>query len=842
MLATGLGRVAEEAAASGMRPAETVLTCPADWGPVRRAALERAAGIAGLPKPRLLPEPIAAATYCAEVLGQEIPVGGTVVVFDFGGGTFDAAVVRRADDGRLRTLAVGGLDDLGGLDVDMALAAHLGRIVAGRDPELWQRLSEPETTADLRDRLAFWGEVRAAKEMLSRTSTAPVALPGHNPMGLHLTRDELTSLADPLVARAVDETRRTLERAGVEPAALTALLLVGGSSRMPLVATRLHGRFGIAPSVPEQPELPVAFGALRHALAEPEAPAATTPSPSPPVSPVSPVTYVPVPPPGSASTPATGPDATGAMPPNAPTQQAPHQGFPPPVTPQAPGSGLPPVHTGPLPVGGPPPRRFAALTIVSSLVIAIVIAVVFALNQIDWGGLTGDLDPGGAIDDAVDALDGDGDGDAADGDTGEALTAAYEQQLNAGGAAAVAAADGKAILAEVVGGETVVSALTPEGEALWTQAYDLEPTELALTVVEDLLVIDATASAADEGEDMRAVASLEDGELLWKRAWSPLVRNDVAFYGTDVLVEQRDGFEDNAAIRIDLRTGEEVWSKGGPYDLFIIDEYRVRAATVWDEGQEAAGTTPPNSNTLYDNLLAGDRIVDLDPYEGTGTVRDAADGGAVTSGDIPVDANIWTVFDDLVIGKASDEASPGRHTLIAHSLSDLGESWQLPLDVAYSIKHVKPCGPHLVCAAIDHTDADDQYKTIAVDTATGEQVWERPVDWAFDDNWYSGPSGLVFGNQVFDTVDTAALLDFGGRSLAEGGLGSFVFAVRGDRAVMVASGTDGWHAAVVDMATGARTAPALIGPDLPEHASIAGDLCVVLSKDLRALVYTVPGL
>nr|BFF27854.1 hypothetical protein GCM10025732_58190 [Glycomyces mayteni] len=332
LLATGLRRVADEAAASGMKPTDTVLTCPADWGPVRRATLEAAAALAGLGEVRLLPEPIAAATYCAEVLGQEIPVGGTVAIFDFGGGTFDVAVVRRDDQG-LRTLAFGGLDDLGGLDVDMALAAHLGRVIAGRDPELWQRLSEPETTADLRDRLAFWGEVRAAKEMLSRTSTAPVALPGHNPMGLHLTRDELTSLADPLVARAVDETRRTVERAGVAPAQLTAVLLVGGSSRMPLVATRLHSRLGVAPSVPEQPELPVAFGAFKHALAEP-----TSPAPSPPVTPVG---YAPYP---VGSPPQYSPQ--GGLPPHGP-------GFAPS---QPPPSQTPPAGSPRRPRAGPPSR------------------------------------------------------------------------------------------------------------------------------------------------------------------------------------------------------------------------------------------------------------------------------------------------------------------------------------------------------------------------------------------------------------------------------------------------------------------------------------------------------
>jgi molecular chaperone HscA len=821
LLATGLRRVAEAATASGLAPTETVLTYPADWGPVRRAVLERAAANAGYEHVRLLPEPLAAATYCAEILGQDIPPGGAVAIFDFGGGTFDVAVVRRDDDGtgRFRTLAVGGLDDLGGLDVDMALAAHLGRIVAGRDPELWQRLSEPQTTADLRDRLAFWGEVRAAKEMLSRTSTAPVALPGHNPMGLHLTRDELQSLSDPLVSRAVDETRRTVERAGVAPGGLAALLLVGGSSRMPLVATRLHARLGIAPSVPEQPELPVAFGALRHALAGPE-PEATTPAAAPMPSPVSPVTYVPVPPPGSTPTPA----APQPMP----------QPTPPPMTPQAPGSTLPPVYTGPIRVTKRPPRRRVGLLALYPFIIGLAVVLVIALNQVDWDGLAGNGATGDLIGGIADGLQ------DATGGGGPELALTYSQQLNTAGANAVAAADGIAIFAEVAGGLTKVSAVSPEGDAVWTTELELEPTELFLTVVGDVILVDATGSATDDGQNMRAAVALDSGEFLWKQPW--IDRNDVAYYGTDAIIEQRTGFEDNAVKRIDLTTGDEVWSKTGPYDLFIIDEYRARAATVWDEGAEGVGTLPPNSNALYDNLAATDRIVELDPGEGTAVVRDAANGDEITSGDLPVNSEYWTAFDDLVIGKASDEASPGRDTLIAHSLSDLGEAWRIELDVAFTIQHVKACGPHLVCAALDHASADDQYKTIAVDTQTGEQMWEVGVEWSVDDNWYSTADGLVFGDQVFDTVDSAQVLDFAGKQLVEGELFTSAIAVRGGLAAMEVSTMGGWDVAVVDTATGEQTAGQTVGADLPEHASFAGNLLVVLGGDMQARVFTVPDL
>jgi Ethanolamine utilization protein EutJ (predicted chaperonin) len=262
-----LNRVARAAAEAGVGAGEpAVLTCPADWGRRRRAVLLRAAQQAGIRVEALVDEPVAAATYCLDIL--RVAPGQSLVVFDFGGGTLDVAAVRREPDG-LRVLATGGLDNLGGLDVDAALVGQLGQLI---DPALWSRLSNPADAAALRDRRAFWAEVRAAKEMLSRTTSAPVSLPG-DAGALHLTRDELERVAGPLVDRAVDEARRVLRGSGVGPDELAGIFLVGGSSRMPLVASKLHARLGVAPAVPEQPELPVAYGALL-AVAAPAPPPA----------------------------------------------------------------------------------------------------------------------------------------------------------------------------------------------------------------------------------------------------------------------------------------------------------------------------------------------------------------------------------------------------------------------------------------------------------------------------------------------------------------------------------------------------------------------------------------
>jgi actin-like ATPase involved in cell morphogenesis len=290
LLGAVLRRVAHEAWQAGVDASDaTVLTYPADWGQQRRSVLKEAARQAGVGNALLVDEPVAAARYCVDALGQPVPPGRSLVIFDFGGGTLDLAVVRQEPAG-LRVVATGGLDDLGGLDIDAALVGHLGQLIALRDNALWQRLNSPTDTVDLRERGAFWAEVRAAKEMLSRGSTAPVQLP-RTPDALHLTREELERVAGPLVDRAVDETRRLLQRAEVTREQLAGIFLVGGASRMPLVATRLHARFGVAPIVPEQPELPVAFGALlATAVARPErsgtedwgaAPSWPTPAPIP---------------------------------------------------------------------------------------------------------------------------------------------------------------------------------------------------------------------------------------------------------------------------------------------------------------------------------------------------------------------------------------------------------------------------------------------------------------------------------------------------------------------------------------------------------------------------------
>ncbi|MDG4829930.1 Hsp70 family protein [Solwaraspora sp. WMMD1047] len=258
-----LHRVAAEAVrVAGATPSEVVLSCPASWAASRRGTLLAAASSA-LPGARLVAEPVAAASYFVEVAGSRVPAGSTAVVYDFGAGTFDASVVRCGDDG-FEVLAEHGLADCGGLDIDAALVGHLGGVLAARDAGLWGRLADPESAADRRARRLLWENVRAAKEMLSRTTTTIVHVPLFDTEEL-VGREELERLAGPILDRTVEATRSALASAEVAPGQVAAIFLTGGSSRIPAVATLLHRGLGIAPTVVDQPELAVAEGSVRMA-------------------------------------------------------------------------------------------------------------------------------------------------------------------------------------------------------------------------------------------------------------------------------------------------------------------------------------------------------------------------------------------------------------------------------------------------------------------------------------------------------------------------------------------------------------------------------------------------
>jgi hypothetical protein len=262
LVAATLRRVMEETrrVSGAPAPAGTVLTHPAAWNSIHTSVLSDAAARAGLVDPVLVPEPIAAATYYTEVLGHTLDHGRSVVIYDLGAGTCDITVVRRDADG-LGILAADGLDDVGGLDLD-ALVVDLARAQTG-DDERWQRLLRPQSPLDLRLAWLLREDASFAKQMLSQRSTTSVVIPGLDAEA-HITREQFEAAARPLLARTARATAATLRTASVPTDRIARLFLVGGSTRMPLVATLLFQELRINPTVVEQPEIVVAEGALHH--------------------------------------------------------------------------------------------------------------------------------------------------------------------------------------------------------------------------------------------------------------------------------------------------------------------------------------------------------------------------------------------------------------------------------------------------------------------------------------------------------------------------------------------------------------------------------------------------
>jgi hypothetical protein len=261
-LAAVLGKVAAETSRqlNGAVPDQVRLTHPAQWGAARRNILLSAARQANLGMNiQLVPEPVAAAAHFASVTGRALAPGQAIAVYDLGAGTFDVAVVAAGQQG-FTVLAESGLPDLGGLDVDQAMLEHIGRQTSMRDPAGWQRMLLPQSTADRRAARALRDDIRAAKESLSEHPQTEVPMP--EPFGDVLVgRAELESLIRPGLLRSVDLLATTCRDAGTSVDRLAGIYLVGGSSRIPLVATLIAERLRVMPVNLDQPETAVALGA-----------------------------------------------------------------------------------------------------------------------------------------------------------------------------------------------------------------------------------------------------------------------------------------------------------------------------------------------------------------------------------------------------------------------------------------------------------------------------------------------------------------------------------------------------------------------------------------------------
>ncbi|HEU4408338.1 MAG TPA: Hsp70 family protein [Polyangiaceae bacterium] len=239
-------------AALGGRPARAVITVPAYFDEAQRQATKDAGQIAGLAVERLVNEPTAAAlTYQA---GAE----QRVLVYDLGGGTFDVSVLER-DEGFLEVKASHGDTHLGGDDIDRALLEHVleqlgaGRPVVERDRRAMTRLLEAVERAKIA--LSARDEVRLFDPFVAGEGAAAVHL------DLPLRRETLEQIARPFVARTLACVDRALRDAGLGPEALDRVLLVGGSSKMPLVRAMVSEHLGRPAQVDLDADRAVALGA-----------------------------------------------------------------------------------------------------------------------------------------------------------------------------------------------------------------------------------------------------------------------------------------------------------------------------------------------------------------------------------------------------------------------------------------------------------------------------------------------------------------------------------------------------------------------------------------------------
>ena len=244
----------------GGRATHAVVTHPASYGPYKLDLLRQAVRQADLGEATFVSEPAAAAIHYASL--EQVPNGETIAVYDFGGGTFDATILEKTEGGFEALGTPEGLERLGGVDFDEAIFRHVVRSVAplaavdARDPAIAAGL------ARLRD------ECRRAKEALSVDSdaTIPVSLPGIQ-TEVRLTRAEFEAMIEPRIAETVAALARAAASADVRMVELDRILFVGGTSRIPRIAERVHGATGRPIKVDVHPKHSVAMGAARLGLA-----------------------------------------------------------------------------------------------------------------------------------------------------------------------------------------------------------------------------------------------------------------------------------------------------------------------------------------------------------------------------------------------------------------------------------------------------------------------------------------------------------------------------------------------------------------------------------------------
>lgn len=250
---------ADAEAKLGEKITEAVITVPAYFNDAQRKATQDAGKIAGLEVKRIINEPTAAAlAYGFNKKKEE-----KIVVYDFGGGTFDVTVLEVGDD-VVEVQSTDGDAHMGGRDIDQKIVRHLiaefkksEGIDLGTDPLALQRLDEAAEKAKLE--LSSAGETEINIPFITSGSEGPKHLL------IKLTRATLEELASEYIDRSIEITKRALEASPFKKEDIDEIILVGGQTRMPKIVETVRTLFGKEPNKSINPDEVVALGAAIQA-------------------------------------------------------------------------------------------------------------------------------------------------------------------------------------------------------------------------------------------------------------------------------------------------------------------------------------------------------------------------------------------------------------------------------------------------------------------------------------------------------------------------------------------------------------------------------------------------
>ncbi|MFT5164242.1 MAG: molecular chaperone HscA [Alteromonadaceae bacterium] len=221
-----------------------VITVPAYFDDAQRQGTKDAANLAGLNVLRLLNEPTAAAI----AYGLDSQEEGVIAVYDLGGGTFDISILR-LNKGVFEVLSTGGDSALGGDDFDLLLVNYFKQKAA----------IEALSNKQLRQ---FYELARQVKESLSSAETVVFTLPLDSCVdSCQLTRNEFVELISPLVKKTIKACRRAIKDAQIDKSEIAQVIMVGGSTRVPLVRNEVNAFFERDALTSIDPDKVVALGA-----------------------------------------------------------------------------------------------------------------------------------------------------------------------------------------------------------------------------------------------------------------------------------------------------------------------------------------------------------------------------------------------------------------------------------------------------------------------------------------------------------------------------------------------------------------------------------------------------